>query len=287
VIDEQPALRRALVIHGAQSISMVSLSTGTAIWSAGAPSMDAVAAGEADAEPEADQAVGGAVADLIGVAARMVGLTDGGALMDDLVLSSASWFHVLRVGGGPRLGPCVIHLMLDRRVANLALARRELKGLTELAFQLPVLESGPVVDALVVDEPAPEAEVEVEVEVETDDTPPIEGTGKTFEVLDETLGPEVLEIPVDLRQPPEVAEELPQRSSATKGTTARSRHSVQEKQDSADRLPEEASGEPGGGAPGRGAPGMPAWLAQFAGQPFESDLDTIERVLAGLRGLKT
>jgi hypothetical protein len=117
----------------------------------------------------------------------------------------------MRIGVAPRQGPCVAHLILDRRVANLSLARRELKALVDATFQQPQLQSAP----------APAAPVEL--------------------------------LPIDLL--------LPHRTSTKTEAT------IEEPRE-------------------RGAPGLPTWLEQFAGQPFETDTHTIERVLAGLRGLR-
>jgi hypothetical protein len=55
---------------------------------------------------------------MVAAAARVVGHTEPGSGPDDLVLSSLSWFHVLRLTGDQQ----VVHLMLDRSTANLSLA---------------------------------------------------------------------------------------------------------------------------------------------------------------------
>lgn len=74
-----------------------------------------------------------AVADLLAAVTALVGPTGptgptGTADWDDLVFTGGPWFHVIRVlpdGGEPR----VLHLTVDRRTGNLALARRELRAL--------------------------------------------------------------------------------------------------------------------------------------------------------------
>ncbi|WP_432829187.1 hypothetical protein [Dactylosporangium sp. CA-092794] len=87
-------------------------------------------------DPIADDVVG-VLTELVGVAARMVRLTDGADVLDDLVITSPAWFHVLRTAGAQGDDTHVVHLLLDRRSANLALARLELRTLVDAAASAP------------------------------------------------------------------------------------------------------------------------------------------------------
>ncbi|MFC0526426.1 hypothetical protein [Phytohabitans kaempferiae] len=151
---------------------------------------------------------------MVETAAELVRLTDADMAMDDLLVTSHSWFHVLRVVAGGYAGGYVAHLLLDRRVANLAMARREFRDLLGGA-------------------PAPG-------------------------------GPEPTGIPEFLEEAPETPAPredgvLPRRTPSTTGPWDR-----HEPQDGGD---------------------TPSWFARFAGQPFESDGRTVERVRDGLHRL--
>ncbi|WP_432976583.1 hypothetical protein [Dactylosporangium sp. CA-233914] len=198
--DEHAALRSVMRIQGARSVTVVSLATEAVVWS------------ETAAQPIGAD-VAGAISQLVGVAARMVRLNDGAEVLDDLVITSPAWFHVLRIAAAQG-DTQVVHLLLDRRSANLALARWELRTLLDTAT-LPALP-----------EPLPALP---------------EPPGLPHRTSNKAAG----------AQPP------PQRP--------------------ADRRDAPAS------APGETA--VPAWLAQFAGETFEMDIQTLDRVLAGLRRL--
>jgi hypothetical protein len=114
---EQQSLSRALNIQGARAVSVVALDSGAMIWSRS--TRDHLDRGGND------DVLGAGLADMVAAAARVVGHTELGSGLDDLVLSSLSWFHVLRLTGDQQ----VVHLLLDRGTANLSLARRELKTL--------------------------------------------------------------------------------------------------------------------------------------------------------------
>lgn len=116
MVREHSSLRSALSIQGAHSVRVVAVETGATVWSQSS---------EVDGH---DGGLPAAVADLLTAAARVVGHTDADAGLDDLVLSSLSWFHILRLTHDKQ----AVHLQLDRRVANLALARRELKAMVTL-----------------------------------------------------------------------------------------------------------------------------------------------------------
>ncbi|HKT05000.1 MAG TPA: hypothetical protein VJT31_36255 [Rugosimonospora sp.] len=179
-------LRGATRIPGARALSVVSLATGTVVWSwaGGEP-----AGTDGPGDGGGGDALGGVLTDIALAAAHLVRVTDAGQPVDDLVLTSMSWFHVLRpVLAGE--AQHVVHLLLDRSVANLALARWELKALLHAQ----------AVPALV----------------------------------------------------------LPRRAGAVAVAPPR-------------------AAEPDGG--------VPTWYAMFAGELFEDDTHTLNRVLAGLREL--
>lgn len=107
-------LAQALRISGASLIMLTSIESRTTVWSAGRVRVGAEVA-----------ALGAAITE---AAAEMVRLTAvgsaGDAEMDDLLVTSPANFHVLRVVDGQ-----VAHLVLDRGVANLAMARREFRDM--------------------------------------------------------------------------------------------------------------------------------------------------------------
>jgi hypothetical protein len=128
VSERHAALHRAIRILGASAVTLVAADTGATIWTLTAPDEPA-----ADGASVAD--VSGAVADLVDAAVAVVRLTEARHEFDDLVLSSDAWFHVLRLlpgadGADRPDDDCVVHLRLDRRRANLALARHELRAMT-------------------------------------------------------------------------------------------------------------------------------------------------------------
>jgi hypothetical protein len=225
------ALRRALAIQGAQSVRVVSLATGATVWSQ-----------TVEDRPDADDAdpdLSGAVAALADLAARIVGLTDADPLFDDLVLSSFTRFHVLRLTM-TGVEPHVVHLVLKRGVANLALARLELKSLAAApAAERPGTRALPA--------------------------------GPSKEILEAVPEPA---LPDDAEPPTE----LPHRTGAP---------AVEMVVTDGDTVGEHADDITAETPAGWGSsPAFKAWLADFSGQqPFETDTDTLNRVLAGLRGL--
>lgn len=115
---ESIAWGEALRIPGAQAVIVTAIETRRLLRSEAAESF---AGGESVAE------VAAALAE---TAVELVRRTGAGAAMDDLLVTAPTCFHVLRVfDGGGAAGDCVAHLVLDRRVANLAMARRDLRGL--------------------------------------------------------------------------------------------------------------------------------------------------------------
>ena len=126
-------MSRALNIQGARAVSVVALDSGAMVWSRSTRDhLD---------DAGNDDALGAGLADMVAAAARVVGHTELGSGLDDLVLSSLSWFHVLRLTGD-RL---VVHLLLDRSTANLSLARRELKTLVVPPLPQREADTAPVV----------------------------------------------------------------------------------------------------------------------------------------------
>jgi hypothetical protein len=113
VVAEHSSLSSALSIQGARSVRLVAVDTGATVWS------------KSTHDSALDGGLPEAVADMVTAAARVVLHTEEGSGLDDLVVSSLSWFHVLRLTQDKQ----AVHLLLDRRVANLSLARRELKAL--------------------------------------------------------------------------------------------------------------------------------------------------------------
>lgn len=114
---ENVAWEDALDILGARAVTVTAIDTRTLLRSH-----------TVDGDPD-----GGSVAEIAAAlaetAAELVRRTDPGTAMDDLLITGPTWFHLLRVVDEA----CVVHLMLDRRVANLALARREFRSLAESA----------------------------------------------------------------------------------------------------------------------------------------------------------
>src|SRR5690348_9564001 len=101
-------LTQALRISGASQVMLTAIESRTPVWSAGRAREGAEVA-----------ALGAMVAE---AAAEMVRLSTAGVEMDDLLVTSPTSFHVLRVIDGQ-----VAHLVLDRSAANLAMARREFR----------------------------------------------------------------------------------------------------------------------------------------------------------------
>ncbi|WP_173158489.1 hypothetical protein [Phytohabitans suffuscus] len=109
-------------------------------------------------------------------AVELVRLTDMETAMDDLLVTSQRWFHVLRVIEGEGTGGCVAHLLLDRREANLAMARRDFRELIDGAVPAPTepvpVASTPAAEAPRAATPAPPAAIPDAVELELAGTLP-------------------------------------------------------------------------------------------------------------------
>lgn len=110
-------LEMALDIGGALSVAVFSIRDAAASWWAGGH------------EPDGDDAI--AAGALAGAAAALVRLTDPDDEMGDILLTTTTAFHVLRMLDSADGGTQVAHLTLSRGAANLALARREFKVLTD------------------------------------------------------------------------------------------------------------------------------------------------------------
>ncbi|MDQ7903334.1 hypothetical protein RB614_02220 [Phytohabitans sp. ZYX-F-186] len=108
----------ALRITGARAVIVTAIDTRKPLRTA---TIEAFPDGESIAEMAAAMAE---------TAVELVRLTDADTAMDDLLVTSHRWFHVLRIVDGEGPGGCVAHLLLDRRQANLAMARREFRELT-------------------------------------------------------------------------------------------------------------------------------------------------------------
>jgi hypothetical protein len=110
----QPALAQALRISGALAVMLTSVESRTTLWSTSA----------GNGRDDTGVAVLGAA--MAEAAAEMLRLGSGGGAsdLDDLLVTGPTSFHVLRLVDGQ-----VAHLVLDRRAANLAMARREFRHL--------------------------------------------------------------------------------------------------------------------------------------------------------------
>lgn len=115
----------ALAITGARAVIVTAIDTRKPLRLA---AVDALPDGESVAEMAAAMAE---------TAVELVRLTDPDTAMDDLLVTSAGWFHVLRVVEDADGGAHVAHLLLDRREANLAMARREFRDLVGGAVPAP------------------------------------------------------------------------------------------------------------------------------------------------------
>ncbi|GAA4691853.1 hypothetical protein [Phytohabitans rumicis] len=118
----------ALRITGARAVIVTAIETRTRLQMATVRDL-----------PDGDS-VTALAAGLAETAAELVRLTDSGSTMDDLVVTGPTWFHVLRTVRSQDAGGCVAHLMLDRRTANLAMARREFRHLLDPAARGPARE---------------------------------------------------------------------------------------------------------------------------------------------------
>jgi hypothetical protein len=115
--EQQRPLREAMRIPGADSVTVISVTTRNQVWSR------SVHRSNRD-----DTTVVAAVA-IAAHAADLACLHDPDSQLDDLLVTTPRWFHLLRFTVGRDWDPQVVHLVLDRRVANLAMARIELKRL--------------------------------------------------------------------------------------------------------------------------------------------------------------
>ncbi|GAA4437031.1 hypothetical protein GCM10023170_005850 [Phytohabitans houttuyneae] len=115
----------ALRITGARAVIVTAIDTRKPLRSATIEALP-------DAESVAEMA-----AAMAETAVELVRLTGADTAMDDLLVTSRGWFHVLRVVEGDDDGGCVAHLLLDRREANLAMARRDFRELVGGAVRVP------------------------------------------------------------------------------------------------------------------------------------------------------
>jgi hypothetical protein len=136
---ERPPLRAALGIPGARAVSL--LGPGGAVpWWAGA-------------EPPDERVATAAVA-LATAAAGLVTASEPGDELGDVLLTSSTAFHVLRLVAVSPLR--VAHLTLRRAGANLAMARHEFKSLIDTYLKSP---TDPTSLALAPPEPAMDGEL--------------------------------------------------------------------------------------------------------------------------------
>jgi hypothetical protein len=140
---ECAAWETALRIPGARAVTVTAIDSRTPVWSSATD----------DQAPDDDGDLAAMAAAMAETAAELVRRTDPSTMMDDLLVTSAAWFHVLRVVGAPAGGTRVAHLVLDRRVANLAMARRDFRKLLE--------PNGPAVGSTHVLTAEPEVEPEL------------------------------------------------------------------------------------------------------------------------------
>jgi len=110
------ALENAVRIPGATAVALIAADGPALTWWAG---------GRTPTEEESAAAAG-----VAGSAAALVRLSEGGTL-DDVLVTSATAFHVLRLVPGEDGSEQVAHLMLRRAGANLAMARHEFRTLAE------------------------------------------------------------------------------------------------------------------------------------------------------------
>jgi hypothetical protein len=238
---------------------LTSIESRTTVWSAGRARVGADVA-----------ALGAAITE---AAAEMVRLTSGSVgdgEMDDLLVTSPVNFHVLRVVDGQ-----VAHLVLDRGSANLAMARREFREMVaarSAPAELPgAVEAGPVgasADEVAAVEASVEASVGMEagavvaravapdpgvfVPEQRDDGPYPVGEAIEGEVL-----------PASTTDPDRSDGDLP-------------------------RLPQrraDAAWQDDPTAYQATVPALPGWLRAAAEGPFMNDLQTLDRVVGGLRRL--
>jgi hypothetical protein len=116
---DHATLTHALRIPGAAAISVISVDRRTAIWT--------LTAGHTDDTTDFTARV----AEVAGVANRLARAADGGSPLEDVLLIDPSRFHLLRVVDDADGAALAVHLILDRRVANLALARREFASVVD------------------------------------------------------------------------------------------------------------------------------------------------------------
>lgn len=255
-------LAQALRISGASLIMLTSIESRTTVWSAGR--------GRVGAEVSA---LGAAITE---AAAEMVRLTSAGVELDDLLVTSPANFHVLRVVGGQ-----VAHLVLDRGTANLAMARREFRLLAE--SRVPTLPAaGPVAAVQPVSVVQPVAASEPSEAVETAEA--VE-TG-------EPVAPAEVEWVAEEEAPAAVVlpeQRQPVFEAALEGEVLPASHlDLVPTDPDLPRLPQRRADSPWADDPAdyeASVPELPDWLRAAAGGPFLDDLQTLDRVVGGLRRL--
>jgi hypothetical protein len=264
-------LRQALRISGASLVMLTSIEDRTPVWSAGRVRSDSDVA-----------ALGAVIAE---AAAALVRLTTAGVDLDDLLVTSAANFHVLRVVDGT-----VAHLVLDREVANLAMARREFRDVVvgkaatpERALPAPVApEPIPVGEPEPVPAPVSLARGPVRLEPERG---PVR--------LEPEPGPVRLEPepgPVDAAAIGGDEGDPPTGSEALEGEVLPpSRTALAPTEPATARLPHRRSqgdwrDEPT--AYQATVPALPAWVRSAVEGPFVNDAQTLARVVGGLKRLR-
>jgi hypothetical protein len=298
-------LAQALRISGASLIMLTSIETRTVVWSAGRARVGADVA-----------ALGAAITE---AAAEMVRLSSAAPIddgtMDDLLVTGPAHFHVLRVADGQ-----VAHLVLDRGVANLAMARREFRQI--LAGRSPALPAaGPVVAEPVVAEPVfaePVSDVAVESVVEATEVVESPEAADIVEAAEDVEGAEVVDeaevveevagavavrataqvhagpIQIDFG-PPEAL--LPRQRNGERYPVGEALEGEVLPASTIDpvptdsdlpRLPQrraDAAWQDDPTAYQATVPALPGWLRAAAEGPFVNDLQTLDRVVGGLRRL--
>ncbi|CAL9605357.1 hypothetical protein SUDANB58_05523 [Streptomyces sp. enrichment culture] len=124
-IDE--SLLEAMRLPGARGASLVDWISGLALGTVGeAPGGDAEATAAQAAELARHAAESGILAPAHGAPA-----TDGEPPVEDLIVTTADSYHLLRFVSTPFDSTVFLHLWLDRADGNLALARIRLAALAE------------------------------------------------------------------------------------------------------------------------------------------------------------
>ncbi|WP_305782352.1 hypothetical protein [Symbioplanes lichenis] len=136
----------ALRIPGAYAVALIAADGPALTWWGRTPTDD---------QARAAAGVGRSAADLVRLGAADQSVDD---TLDDVLITSASAFHVLRLLPGEGEAGRVAHLMLRRAGANLAMARHDFRRLTA-AYVASSAPAAPTVRASAAVVPAPAAPV--------------------------------------------------------------------------------------------------------------------------------